>query len=136
MAYTYDFERPSVTGDTILLKGGKVLLIKRLREPFKDMWALPGGFLNMDETTEECAARELFEETKMVANNLKFFTIADKVDRDPRGRIISVVYSGFADPKAEPVASDDAKEVSFFNLNDLPDLAFDHADILNSLINR
>jgi 8-oxo-dGTP diphosphatase len=130
MEYKYKYEMPSVTGDVILKRGNNVLLVKRLNEPFKDMWALPGGFLDMNETTEKCAARELFEETGMVANNLTFFMVADKVDRDPRGRVVGIVYCGDADPKAAPVASDDAKEVKFFNLNDLPELAFDHAEIL------
>lgn len=137
MAYTYEYERPSVTGDVILInKRQQVLLIKRKHMPFEGMWAFPGGFLEMNETTEECARRELFEETGLVVDDLKFVTLADEVGRDPRGRVIAAVYAGRYNSNKPAVAGDDAGEVKWFDLklNDLPEMAFDHKQNLMKAI--
>jgi 8-oxo-dGTP diphosphatase len=108
----------------------KVLLIRRGNEPYKDCWAFPGGFLNMDETLEECARRELKEETGLTATGemveLKSFST---VDRDPRGRTITVAYL-IEMPLTEAKGADDAAEAQWFPLDALPPLAFDHDEIM------
>ena len=95
MAYTYKYPRPAVTADCIVITREaepKVLLIQRGDEPFKGGWAFPGGFMNMDETTEQCAIRELEEETGLRLSNVHQIGAYSKVDRDPRGRTITVAY--------------------------------------------
>lgn len=129
--YTYDYPMASVTADMGVLRkaeDGKfeVLLIKRKNEPYKDCWALPGGFMEMGETLEKCAIRELKEETGIKVNGAEFITLLDKVDRDPRGRVISAVYKSYAPKDAVAVANDDAIEIGWFKNGQLPPLAFDH----------
>lgn len=139
MAYTYEFPRPAVTVDAVvLLKENnvlQVLLIQRKQEPFAGLWAFPGGFLDMDETCENAVVRELEEETGLTG--LKFtqaFTVSTP-DRDPRGRTLSVVFYGFTDGENKTVrASDDAAQAAWFNVEDLPEMAFDHAKILEDLL--
>jgi 8-oxo-dGTP diphosphatase len=132
--YSYDYPRPSVTVDIVLLTREptpRVLLIRRKRDPFAGAWALPGGFIEMDETLEESARRELREETGIdVSQLVQLYTFGDP-GRDPRGRTISVAYLGHVDAAAlTPVAADDAAEVSWFALDALPTLAFDHDRII------
>ena len=132
--HCYDYPRPSVTVDIVLLTREprpRVLLIRRKRDPFAGAWALPGGFIEMDETLEESARRELREETGIEAGELvQVYTFGDP-GRDPRGRTISVAYRGHVDAEAlRPVAADDAAEVGWFALDALPALAFDHARII------
>lgn len=110
----------------------KVLLIERKDEPCKGMWAIPGGFMNMDETTEEAALRELKEETGIELAKAEQIGAFSKVDRDPRGRVITVAYFAIIDHEAEAVGQDDAKQAMWFPLTNLPALAFDHADILEA----
>ncbi len=134
--YCYDYPRPAITVDcivlTTVLNEKKILLIKRKHEPYKNKWAFPGGFVDMDETTEEAAKRELKEETNLIAEDLTQVHTFSDVDRDSRGRTISIVYySEVMNENAKIKAGDDAKEVSLFNLNSLPDLAFDHQKILD-----
>ena len=137
--YCYEYPRLSVTVDCIILKTvlneQKILLIKRKHEPYKDKWAFPGGFVDMDETTETAAKRELEEETGLIADDLiQIHTFSD-VDRDPRGRTISIVYySEIINENVKIKAGDDAKEVSWFSINSLPNLAFDHQKILDFTI--
>jgi 8-oxo-dGTP diphosphatase len=132
--YTYDYPRPAVTVDMVIVtreKKQKVLLIRRKHPPFVGTWAIPGGFVEMDETLEEAARRELFEETQV--RNLKLEQLRTFGDpgRDPRGRVISVVYLAQVDPgKLKPRAADDAAEVGWYDLTHPPPLAFDHAEIL------
>ena len=137
MAYTYKYPRPAVTVDIAVLKkdddGYGILLIKRKNDPFAGRWALPGGFVDMDETVEVAASRELFEETNMLGINLKQFRVFSELDRDPRGRTISVVFIGFLTDQQEVIAKDDAKEVCWYNLNELPELAFDHGEIIEKI---
>ncbi len=134
--YCYDYPRPAITVDcivlTTVLNEKKILLIKRKHEPYKNKWAFPGGFVDVDETTETAAKRELKEETGLIADDLiQIHTFSD-VDRDPRGRTISIVYySEIINENIKIKAGDDAKEVSWFSLNNLPDLAFDHQKILD-----
>lgn len=113
MAFTYDYPRPAVTADCVVItseKEPKVLLIQRGNEPFKGQWAFPGGFMNMSETTEQCAIRELEEETGLKVNEIRQIGAYSKVDRDPRGRTVTVAYLVIID-KAEAVkGGDDAAE--------------------------
>ena len=103
MAYTYKYPRPAVTADCVVITKEaepKVLLIERGADPYKGCWAFPGGFLNMDETTEQCAIRELEEETGMKVSIVYQIGAYYKVDRDPRGRTITVAYLAIVD---EPI---------------------------------
>ncbi len=137
MSYTYKYPRPAVTADCVVItreKEPQILLIERGDEPFKGCWAFPGGFLNMDETTEQCAIRELNEETGLLIKDVTQIGAYSKVDRDPRGRTITVAYLSVID-KAEKVnGSDDAAQAKWFSLSTLPQLAFDHADILKDAL--
>ena len=111
-----------------------ILLIKRANEPYKDLWALPGGFVDMDETLIDAAKRELFEETGIAETDLKQFYTYGDLNRDPRGRTVSVVYYAFVNQNnTNAVAGDDAAETNWFSLKNLPQLAFDHQKIINEL---
>ncbi len=125
-------KKPSVTVDGVIIKNGKVLLIKRKNEPFKGRWALPGGFVEYGETVEEAALREVKEETGMDARIKKLVGVYSDPDRDPRGHTISIVF--LMEAKGETIAGDDAIEARFFDLNDLPPLAFDHAKIIKDAV--
>lgn len=141
MSYCYDFPRPAVTADVVLFSyiedNLKVLLIKRGNEPFKDKWAIPGGFIQMDETAEQGALRELSEETGIENISVEqLYTFSD-VDRDPRGRTISVVFYAHISSENHTIkAGDDAAETGWFSIKDLPPLAFDHSQILNLAVKR
>ncbi len=130
--YTYAYPRPAVTTDAIILKKGtaELLLIRRAKEPFKDRWALPGGFIEMDEVLETACKRELKEETGLTIEKLEQFRVYDAVERDPRGRTLSVIFYGFVEKDAEVKGGDDAAEAAWFKMEHLPELAFDHADII------
>jgi 8-oxo-dGTP diphosphatase len=133
--YTYDYPRPMVTVDAVVWRehngGREVLLIQRKNEPFQGMWALPGGFVEIDEPLDDAAVRELEEETGIRGVSLRqMYTFGDP-DRDPRGRIITVTYIGqLSDDGQEPRAADDATDVRWFPLADLPALASDHNKVL------
>ena len=134
MTYTYKYPRPAVTGDCIVITkevDAKVLLIQRADEPYKGCWAFPGGFLNMDETTEQCAIRELEEETGLKVNDVHQIGAYSKVDRDPRGRTITVAYLAIIDNPISVLGQDDAAKAEWWPLSALPQLAFDHNDIIN-----
>ena len=137
MKHCYDYPRPAVTADIIILRKNNdrhfVLLIERKHPPFEGMWALPGGFLNMDETLEEAALRELQEETGITGVELKQFHTFSKVNRDPRHRTITTVFIGYADDNISPQAGDDAANVKWFDLNELPPLAFDHWEVMEKV---
>lgn len=135
MTFTYDYPMPAVTVDAVIIRKNNVsedvLLIKRGREPFKDMWALPGGFIEIDEELENAVKRELFEETGIVHKNLRQLFTVGTVGRDPRYRTISVVYTGLFDEKNMKVcAGDDASEAAWFSITELPEMAFDHKDVI------
>ncbi|MDD9709829.1 NUDIX domain-containing protein [Seohaeicola sp. SP36] len=138
MAHTYSHPRPSVTTDILVFSIREcklhVLLIKRGIEPFLGQWAIPGGFLKMDEELEVCAARELREETglsDLTGISLTQFRTYGAIDRDPRGRTISVAYLTLV-PSDHLIVQgmSDASDARWFNYDDLPPLAFDHAQIL------
>jgi len=106
-----------------------VLLIQRGNAPYKGCWAFPGGFLNMDETVAHCAERELEEETGIVLSNMQLVGVYSDVERDPRGRVITAAYTAMT-TMPEANAGDDAAAAKWWPLNALPELAFDHATIL------
>src|SRR6266849_4947537 len=132
--YTYDYPRASVTVDIAIVtreKRPRVLLIPRKHPPFVGMWAIPGGFVEMEETLEAAARRELFEETCLRTSKLQQLHSFGDPGRDPRGRVISVVFLAQVDPrKLKPRAADDAAEVGWHDFQHPPPLAFDHAEIL------
>ncbi|MBR0264977.1 MAG: NUDIX hydrolase [Prevotella sp.] len=137
MSYTYKYPRPAVTADCVVITKEaepKVLLIQRGGEPFKGCWAFPGGFMNMDETTEQCAIRELEEETGLQVSNVILIGAYSKVDRDPRGRTISVAYLAIVDSPLEVTGQDDAAKAEWWPLSALPQLAFDHEEIMQDAI--
>jgi len=136
MPYIYKYPRPNLTVDCLVTRlhtGQKqILLIRRKNEPYRNKWALPGGFVNKDERLVDAAMRELLEETGLKINHLKQFYVFDEPDRDPRGRTITVVFTGQAnDLKSTVRAGSDTKEVAWFPINELPELAFDHRDIID-----
>ena len=142
MSYTYEYPRPALTVDCIIFgldesSKLKVLLIKRGLEPFKDHWALPGGFVDMEEDLEAAALRELEEETGVKDVFIEQLYTFGAPKRDPRGRVVSVAYFALVNLAQHPVqASSDARHVEWFELEQIPALAFDHHDILNVAINR
>lgn len=131
MSFTYRHARPALTVDCVVFgldqRDLKVLLIERAQEPFVGQWALPGGFVRIDETVEQAARRELQEETGLDQVYLEqLYTFGD-LDRDPRERVVSVAYYALvrlADNKA--LASTDARQAQWFELSSMPRLAFDH----------
>lgn len=136
MAYTYKYPRPAVTADCIVITKEaepKVLLIQRGDEPYKGCWAFPGGFMEIDETTEQCAIRELEEETGLKVDEVHQIGAFSKVDRDPRGRTVTVAYLAFVEAPVEVKGQDDAANAEWFPLSALPALAFDHADIMKAV---
>ena len=129
MAYTYKYPRPAVTADCIVITRGvepKVLLIQRGNDPFKGGWAFPGA--------EQCAIRELEEETGLRLSDVHQIGAYSKVDRDPRGRTITVAYLASIDEPIAVTGQDDAAKAEWWPLSDLPHLAFDHYDILQDAI--
>ncbi|NCA84778.1 MAG: NUDIX hydrolase [Clostridia bacterium] len=139
MSYTYKYPRPSVTADIAIFSDHseihQVLLIRRGNDPFKGQWALPGGFIEMDEPLIATAARELMEETGLSVEELTQFRAYGDPGRDPRGRTIAVVFYGFANPeKVTVTGGDDAADARWFALDQLPALAFDHQKIVTEII--
>ncbi len=132
--YCYEYPRPSVTVDIVMVSSEpdpRVLLIRRKHDPFAGTWALPGGFIEMEESLEASARRELREETGVEVGPLEQLHTFGDPGRDPRGRTISIVYLAIVDAaKLKPQAADDAAEVDWHPLRQLPALAFDHAEIL------
>lgn len=109
----------------------QVLLIQRKNAPYQNAWALPGGFVDKDEDLYDAAKRELFEETHIQIDDLKQLKAYGKPFRDPRGHVVSVAFYGLAKESDEPVADDDAAAAQWFPLNELPEIAFDHQEIIS-----
>lgn len=142
MAYTYEFPRPALTVDCIIFgldesSKLKVLLIQRGGDPYKHCWALPGGFVDMAENLEQSALRELEEETGVKNVFIEQLYTFGELNRDPRGRTVSVAYFALVNLAEHPVkASSDAQQAQWFEMDNLPSLAFDHDHILKVAINR
>jgi len=136
--YSYEYPRPAVTSDIAVLRLDNVpeiLLIQRKEPPFKELWALPGGFMEMEESLEEAARRELAEETGIKAGELIRFDTYDKPGRDPRGRTITQVFVMlWSEDMGTPMAGSDAAKLHWYALNELPELAFDHKEIVRDVI--
>ena len=134
MSFTYDYPRPALTVDAAVFRkrknNFKILLIERGNPPFQEMWALPGGFLDMDETLEEAVVRELEEETGLTGIELNQLKAFSAIDRDPRGRTVSVIFWGILHDDQQAVAGDDASKAAWFDLDELPELAFDHKEVI------
>lgn len=131
--YTYEYPRPAVTTDCVIFgfdaQGLSVLLIERGIEPFKGCWAFPGGFMQMDEDAESCARRELEEETGLRGVHVEQFGTFSGVNRDPRGRTVTIAHFALV-KKADVKGADDAAQAKWFPIDSVPALAFDHDMIL------
>jgi 8-oxo-dGTP diphosphatase len=138
--YCYKYPRPALTTDAVVFRfnGAElfVLLIERGNEPFKGQWAFPGGFVNMDETTDVAAARELKEETGLTGLTLEQLHTFSEPDRDPRHRTVSVVYYALLNDNPMVTGGDDAAIARWFPVKKLPSLAFDHDDIVKMAFQR
>lgn len=135
--YCYEYPRPSVTSDCVIFgfDGSelKILLIERGLEPYKGYWALPGGFMRMDESIEQCASRELREETNISDVYLEQLQVFSRPDRDPRGRVMTVAFIALVRPgDFKVVGGDDAARAAWFAADMLPPLAFDHQEIVDA----
>lgn len=133
--YSYKYPHPAVTTDSVIFgfdgSSINILLIERGIDPFKGTWALPGGFLNLDETVEEGAIRELREETNINDVYLEQFHVFSAPNRDPRERVLTVAFFALVSKNDfEVIAGDDANKAQWFEWNHLPSLAFDHAEII------
>ncbi len=124
-------KKPSLTVDAIVERDGKVLLIKRKFEPFKGLWALPGGFVEYGEKVEDALHREIREETGLLLTTKRFHGVYSDPERDPRGHVISLCY--IVDGEGNARGGDDAEEAQFFSKKELSklDLAFDHKQIIS-----
>jgi 8-oxo-dGTP diphosphatase len=138
--YCYDHPRPALTVDIALFhRSGnrvEVLLIKRAREPFKGLWAFPGGFVDKDESLDDAAARELLEETGLSGIHLEQIGAFGDPGRDPRGHTVSVVFAAVLDHRIRARAADDASDAAWHAARRPPKLAFDHKKILSLALKR
>jgi 8-oxo-dGTP diphosphatase len=138
MPFTYDYPRPMVTVDVAVLvrseRALEVALIRRGHDPFEGAWALPGGFIEMEERLVDSAKRELEEETGIRAKWLAPACFAGDPGRDPRGRTVSAVFYHVTWERPEVCAGDDAAAVAWFPIDSLPPLAFDHGDVLTAIL--
>lgn len=135
--YCYRYPHPAVTADCVIFgfngKGLKVLLVERGNEPYLGCWALPGGFMHIDESIEAAAARELREETNLNNVYLEQFRVFSRPDRDPRERVVTVAFIALIKPEDyEVIAGDDAANALWFDAKMLPPLAFDHREIIHA----
>jgi 8-oxo-dGTP diphosphatase len=141
VTHTYQYARPALTADIVVFALDEhdlqVMLIQRDLAPFAGNWALPGGFVRVEETLDEAAARELREETGLQDIFLEQLYTFGTVDRDPRERIVTVAYYALVNLAGHAVqASTDARSAAWFSVNDLPKLAFDHRQILDVALER
>lgn len=128
-----DYRNPKLTVDGVVVRGNKILLIKRKNKPFKGKWALPGGFVEYGETVEEAVAREAAEETGLDTEIKQIVGVYSDPDRDPRGHTISIAYL-LSVKGGTPKGGDDASDARFFDADELPPLAFDHDKIIKDAL--
>lgn len=140
--YIYEWPRPMVTVDAVVFaffgKKAKILLINRKNEPFKGKWAVPGGFIELDEELEDAIKRELAEETGLTNVKLEQMHTFGTCGRDPRGRQITIVFIGVVEKgEATIKAGDDAAKAQWFDIDKLPtNMAFDHSEVTKMAISR
>lgn len=141
--YTYKYPHPAVTADCIVIAPDEdrrpcLLLIERKNDPCRGQWAFPGGFMNIDETAEQAAKRELEEETGICIDESELCQVGayTAVDRDPRERVITIAYRALLPRIAEARGCDDAARAQWFRLDQLPPLAFDHSKILEDALRQ
>jgi len=127
------FKSPRLTVDGIIIKNEKILLIKRKNDPFKGKWALPGGFVEYGEKTDDATVREVFEETGLKTTIDKLIAVYSDPNRDPRGHTITVVYKLDIN-RGKLKSGDDASDAKFFDVNQLPELSFDHDKIIENAL--
>jgi len=129
-----------VTVDAVVFRPAEqnheILLIQRKNEPFKDKWALPGGFVDEHEDLKDAAMRELQEETGLSVNDMEQLGAFGKPHRDPRHHTVSIAYMAFVPENSKVLGADDALEAKWFSVKMLPELAFDHADIVNLALQK
>lgn len=130
------YKTPKLTVDGVILKNNRILLIKRRNLPFKDKWAFPGGFVGYGEKTEDAVIREVLEETGLETKINDLVGVYSDPDRDPRGHTVSVVYLLDVCGGCLSGGGDDASEAKFFDLEHLPELAFDHDSIVKDVFRR
>lgn len=128
-------KKPSITVDAVILQENKIVLIKRKNDPFKGYYALPGGFVDYGEKTEDAVIREVLEETGLKTKIEKLVGVYSDPNRDPRGHTITIVYK-LKIAGGELKSGDDAKEIGLFALDKLPKLAFDHEEIIKDFIKK
>jgi 8-oxo-dGTP diphosphatase len=144
VSYIYEYPRPAVAADIVAFTAGAygigvyVLLIERGHEPYKGMWALPGGHLDPGEDLVECAAREFHEEAgiHLAHDRLKQLGAYGKPGRDPRGDCVSIAFVTHLMPDETPKAGDDAVRAKWFPIDQLPPLAFDHRDVIADAVKQ
>lgn len=124
-----EYKNPALTVDGILIRNGRILLIERKNEPYKDCWALPGGFVNYGEATETAVLREVNEETGLQSELEQLIGVYSDPNRDPRGHVVSIAYL-LKDKGGNPKGGDDAKKARWWDIDALPKLAFDHSKII------
>jgi len=130
-----EYKNPKLTVDGIIINDDKILLIKRKNEPFKDKWALPGGYVEYGETVEDAVLREISEETNLSVKIKELLGVYSSPDRDPRGHTVTIAF--ILNVKSGDLKSgDDAADAKFFEKRKLPDLSFDHDKIIEDAIRR
>jgi 8-oxo-dGTP diphosphatase len=140
MMYSYKYPHPAIAADCIVFAHDKddikVLLIERKNEPCKGCWAFPGGFMNIDEAAEDAAKRELKEETSLEVSEVQQVGAFSAVNRDPRERVVSIAYYTEIAEVVAVKGGDDARKAEWFSLKALPQLAFDHDEILKKAVEK